>query len=208
MRSSPLFVPTPDGGMRGLVCLAWLVLSCSAASLAAQTDPDPILDITRETHGGFRATATLHIAAPPQSVRAVLTDYERWPDLFAGRFRVVRLQREPHRVVTDLLIKRFPLPGQLRLLCETREHRDGRLVTSLIDGDFTRYVRQWTFTSEPNRLDPHAGGGTRAEMDLSLQLKSWVPDWLLIANLRRELLDHFRILREQAIQQTARGHDQ
>jgi polyketide cyclase/dehydrase/lipid transport protein len=189
---------------RVVICSAAIVMQLAVTMIDGQAVEAPMLDIAEEPSGGFRAKAILHIPASPATVRAVLTDYERWPDLFAGRFRVTRLKRESDRVITDLLIKRFPLPGEMRLLCETRERPDGGLVTSLIEGDFTRYVRQWTLTPEPNSPDPQAFSGTRAEMDLSLQLKSWVPDWLLIANLRGQLLEHFRILREQAIQRTAR----
>lgn len=186
-----------------LICSAAIGVPIAVATTAVLAADPPMLDITEDPSGGFRAKAVLHIPATPEAVRAVLTDYERWPELFAGRFRITRLQRESDRVVTDLVIKRFPLPGEMRLLCETRERPDGGLVTSLIDGDFTRYIRQWSFTAEPNHLDPRASVGTRAEMDLLLELRSWVPDWLLIANLRRQLLEHFRILREQAIQRTA-----
>jgi hypothetical protein len=36
-------------------------------------------------------------------------------------------------------------------------------------------------------------------MDLSLDLRTWVPDWLLVRKLREELLEHFRILDEKAM---------
>jgi hypothetical protein len=176
-----------------LVCVAVTTIGTVAAD-------SPMLDITADPMGGFRATAVLHVPASPEVVRAVLTDYEHWPALFNGRFRVVELRREPERVVTDLMIKRSPLPGELRLFCETREFAGGILVTTGLDGDFTRYVRRWTLTPEPNDRKSGPMTGTRAEMELSLELRTWVPDWLLAANLRRELLEHFRLLQENALE--------
>jgi Polyketide cyclase / dehydrase and lipid transport len=165
------------------------------------TQSNPTLEIVTEPSGGFHAMARFYIAAPPSVVRAVLTEYEAWPALFNGRFRIVRLQREADRVVTDLMIKRSPLPGELRLLCETRETPDGTLITSLLAGDFKRYVRRWTLHTDPEGRTAVPGGrvGTRAVMDLSLELRTIVPDWIVVYNMRRELLDHFRILQEMAV---------
>jgi hypothetical protein len=161
---------------------------------------DPRLEIVTQPSGGFHATATLYIAAPPSAVRAVLTEYEAWPALFNGRFRIIQLQRRVDRVVTDLMIRRSPLPGELRLLCESREMPDGSLITTLLAGDFKRYVRRWTFHADAEgRATPGGRVGTRAVMDLSLELQTILPDWIVVYNMRRELLDHFRILREKAL---------
>jgi hypothetical protein len=177
-----------------------MLLGVALTAIGAVAADAPTLEIAADPSGGFRAKAVLHIPATPEAVLAVLTDYDAWPALFAGRFRITHLQREPGRVVTDLLIKRTPLPGELRLLCETQELPNGVLVTSLMEGDFTRYVRRWKLDPEPNGIEPHMRPGTHAQMDLSLELKTWVPDWIVLANLRRQLLEHFQILRERAIQ--------
>jgi len=164
------------------------------AALAADM-PSTMLEIHDDPAGGKKATATLRIAAPPDAVRAVLSDYERWPDLFDGRFRMAKLERLDGRVVTDLLIKRLPLPGEMRLLCETRELPGGEIVTSLIEGDFKRYYRRWRFVPEMNG----SAVQTRAEMELLVDMDSWVPDWLFATMLRRDLETHFKILRERAL---------
>ncbi len=180
---------------------AMLALCCAlfvSTGVHAADVPATVLEIHDDPAGGKRAVATLRIAAPPDSVRAVLSDYERWPDLFDGRFRIAKLERLDGRVVTDLLIDRSPLPGELRLLCETRELPDGGIVTSLIEGDFRRYRRQWRFVPETNGSAVH----TRAEMELLVDMDSWVPDWLFATMLRRDLETHFKILRERAIAHT------
>ncbi len=176
-----------------------LALCCALsapAGVRAADAPATVLDIHDDPAGGKKAVATLRIAAPPDAVHAVLSDYERWPDLFDGRFRMARVERLDGRVVTDLLIKRLPLPGELRLLCETRELPGGDIVTSLIEGDFKRYRRQWRFVPEMNGGAVH----TRAEMELLVDMDSWVPDWLFATMLRRDLETHFKILRERAIE--------
>ena len=159
--------------------------------------PDTVLRIDDDPAGGKRAVATLRIAAPPHAVRAVLSDYDHWPELFNGRFRMAKLERMTGRVVTDLLITRWPLPGEMRLLCETRELPDGDIVTSLITGNFKRYRRHWRFIPEMSGGAIH----TRAEMDMLVDIDSWVPDWLFGTMLRRDLETHFRILRERAVAQ-------
>jgi polyketide cyclase/dehydrase/lipid transport protein len=173
------------------VCLAGAVGLQAQAADAPATE----LEIHDDPAGGKKAVATLRIAVPPDAVRAVLSDYERWPDLFDGRFRIAKLERLEGRVVTDLLIDRSPLPGKLRLLCETKELPNGEIVTSLLEGNFTRYLRRWRFVPEMRDGAVH----TRAEMELLVAMDSWVPDWLFAAMLRRDLETHFRILRARAL---------
>jgi ribosome-associated toxin RatA of RatAB toxin-antitoxin module len=143
---------------------------------------------------GAHATGVLWLPAPPAAVAEILTDYEHWEELFPGRLRVVSIRREPERVVTDLHIRRFPLPGTLRLLCETHTAKDGSLVTSQLEGDFTEYRREW-------RLAPQARDGrpgTEGRLDLRFSLESWVPNWLLRRTLHQQLAEHFEVLYRRA----------
>ena len=188
-----------------VVCLSAACLAGWPLALLASGPSPPYLEIARDPAGGFHARSILHIPVPPAVVRAVLTDYEQWPELFNGRFRIVRLQRAPERVITELMILRSPLPGELRLLCETRTTPDGGLVTTLLDGDFKRYVRRWRF--EPWQVgddtNVQRARGTEAVMELSLELETVVPDWIVVYNLRRQLLEHFRILHEKSLAKAA-----
>jgi ribosome-associated toxin RatA of RatAB toxin-antitoxin module len=153
------------------------------------------LEIDHEPAGGLQAFATVWIPAPPEAVRAVLNDFEHWPELFGGRIQVVQLDRQPDRVVTTLLIKRTPLPGALRLVCETKDLPNGDIVTNLIAGDFRRYQRRWRLVEESHG----ASLQTRAEMELLVDPKNWAPSWLFAAILRHELTAHFLILKERAL---------
>jgi ribosome-associated toxin RatA of RatAB toxin-antitoxin module len=177
---------------------AGCILLGGAAVLAGEI-PAAVLDIHDDPAGGKRAVATVHIEAPPEAVRAVLNDFARWPELFGGRFQLVKLERQPDRVVTDLRIRSTPLPGTLQLVCETRNLPNGDIVTSLIEGDFRRYRRRWRLIPEANGPAVH----TRAEMELSVDPATWVPGWLFAAMLRRDLMAHFASLRERAVAQTA-----
>lgn len=183
---------------RAVVLMACAALAVPSGARAAE-DPATVLEIHDDPAGGKKAVATLRIPAPPEAVRAVLNDFDRWPELFAGRFQLVKLDRQADRVVTDLRIKSTPLPGMLRLVCETRDLPNGEIVTSLIEGDFRRYVRRWRLVPEPNGTAVH----TRAEMELSVDPDTWAPGWLFAAVLRSDLRTHFTILRERALAQAA-----
>lgn len=184
------------------LCAAWVAgcMLLGGTITLAEDVPAAVLEIHDDPGGGKKAVATVFIQAPPGAVRAVLSDYERWPDLFDGRFRIARLERLDGRVVTDLRIKRVPLPGTMRLVCETRELPDGQIVTSLIEGDFKRYVRRWRFVPQANGNAVH----TRAEMELVVDPEMWTPGWLFAAMLRSDLESHFTILRERAVAQAGR----
>jgi len=161
----------------------------------AAEGPATVLEIRDDPAGGKKAVAMLRIAAHPEAVRAVLNDFMRWPELFAGRFELVKLDRQEGRVVTHLHIKRAPLPGYLKMVCETRDMPNGEIVTSLIEGDFRRYLRRWRLVAEENGAAVH----TRAEMELSVDPDTWTPGWLFATVLRSDLEEHFVILRERAI---------
>jgi len=162
---------------------------------AAADDPAK-LEVRTEPGGGVRAAATLRLQAAPEVVQAVLTDYPRWPSLFGATLRIARIERHEDRVLTDLYIKHALLPGERRLLCESRELPDGGLVTTLVTGDFKRYHRTW-------KLSPDGSGAvTRAEFELLVEVDTWAPDWLMALELRRNLETHFRILKERVAERS------
>ncbi len=170
-------------------------LVLAVGSVAAAAEPPVTLQVRPDPSGGVRATATLLIPAPPQVMQQVLTDYEKWPDLFSTPMSVTRLERHEGGAVTDLFIKHSFLPGGRRLLCDNRELPGGGLVSTLVAGDFKQYVRTWTVALDGSR------GGTRASFDLLVEVETWAPDWLIAFELRRQLERHFRILRERVLAQ-------
>ncbi|TAJ25345.1 MAG: hypothetical protein EPO64_08320 [Nitrospirae bacterium] len=178
----------------------WLVVAAvlpfGAAAWGA-TDPAATLEVSTEPSGGVRATATLLIPAPPPVVQAVLTDYERWPELFSTPMSVTHLERRAGGAVTDLFIKHSFLPGGRRLFCDNQELPEGGLVSTLRGGDFKQYVRTWKVAPDGEH------GGTRASFELLVDVDTWAPDWLVAFELRRQLKQHFRLLLEKILARAA-----
>ena len=96
---------------------------------------------------------------------------------------------------TDIRIIHALLPGERRLLSETRTLPTGGLLTELKGGDFKQYHRLW-------KLTPVDGGAhTKAEFELLVEIDMMVPDWMVVVAMRRDLESHFRIMREKALLQ-------
>ncbi len=174
----------------GAAILLWV------GSIPAGAAEAPLLDVRVVETGGVRATATILLPVEPGIVQRLLTDYRHWPELFEVRMRVVELtELNDGRVLTDIRIDHSLLPGERRLLCESRAVEGGGLVTELKGGDFKQYRRLW-------RLRPLQGGRqTQAEFELTVEIDSLVPDWMVAMAMRRELEAHFRIVRDKAIAQ-------
>lgn len=175
---------------RVMIFLGCLVLGWSGWSHAA----DPVLlDVRAEPTGGIRATASVLFPAPVSVIQAILTDYAHWPELFEGRMRVAYLKFQNGVATTDLRIEHALLPGERRLVTESRILPNGWLVADLKGGDFKRYHRQWELTSV------NGGAETRANFELVFEINSVAPDWLVSIATRRDLESHFRIVKERAI---------
>jgi hypothetical protein len=176
---------------RALIIVS-LVLGWSGWSLA---DEPVVLDVRTDPSGGVRATATIVLPAPVSVIQAILTDYAHWPDLFDGRMRVADLKAQDGVATTDIRIEHALLPGERRLVTESRLLASGELVADLKSGDFTRYHRRWKLTSVDG------GAQTRADFELVFEIDSVAPDWLVSIATRRDLESHFRILKEKALAQ-------
>ena len=177
-------------GARPWVLILLLIPGLSTVPSLANAGEAETLDVQPDPNGGLHATATLHLPVPPAVVQQVLTDYERWGSLFGVSMRLLRVERLPDRVVTDVYLSHPILPGESRLLCESRELPGGGLVTTLIEGDFKRYQRKWILSQDED------GTSTKAQFDLVVEVETWAPDWLIAMELKRQLTKHFGILRE------------
>ena len=160
-----------------------------ATAAPASDGPAEFLDVHTDPAGGVIATARVLFPAGPATVYSVLTDFARWPELFEVRMRVVDLQIRQGVATTDLRIVHALLPGERRLVTESRTTADQSIVTDLVGGDFKRYHRVW-------KLSPaNEGRETSADFELSVAIDSIVPDWLVAMATRRELEAHFRIVK-------------
>ena len=143
--------------------------------------------------GGVKATATILFPVAPAIIQRLLTDYAHWPELFDTRMRIVEIREQDGKVLTDIRIEHALLPGERRLLSESRTLPTGGLLTELTGGDFKQYHRFW-------KLTPVDGGAqTRAEFELLVEIETVVPDWMVAVAMRRELDSHFAIVREKGL---------
>jgi hypothetical protein len=156
------------------------------------------LEVKAEPGGGIRATAHPLFPAKPEVIQALLADYSHWPDLFEVRMRVAELTISEGVATIDLRIEHPLMPGEHRLVTESRSVQNGGLVTDLKGGDFKRYHRVWM-------LEPAgAGNQTRAAFELVIEIESMVPDWLVAIAMRQELEAHFRIVKQKALEHSRR----
>ena len=177
---------------RVMIVVGCLVLGWSGWSRAA----DPVLlDVRTEPTGGMRATAMILFPVEPAIIERLLTDYAHWPELFDVRMRMAQIREQDGKVFTDIRIDHGLLPGERRLLSETRALPTGGLLTELKGGDFKQYRRFWKLISVDG------GAHTKAEFELVVEIDTIVPDWIIAAAMRRDLESHFRIMREKALAQ-------
>lgn len=179
---------------RVMIVVGCLVLGWSARGYAA----DPVLlDVRTETTGGVKASATILFPVGPAIIERLLTNYAHWPELFDVRMRMAEIREQDGKVFTDIRIDHALLPGERRLLSETRTLPTGGLLTELKGGDFKQYRRLW-------KLTPVDGGAhTKAEFELLVEIDTIFPDWVVAAAMKRDLESHFRIIREKALAQQA-----
>ena len=173
----------------GCAAVLFLVMQRSDDALAIESDT---LEVKIESGGGVRATARVLFSAKPEVIQGLLTDYAHWPDLFEVRMRIADVTVENDIVTVDLRIDHALMPGERRLVTESRALPGGRVVTDLKGGDFKRYHRVWL-------LQPSAEGDqTIADFELVVQPDLMVPDWLIAMVTRQELEAHFQIIKHKA----------
>jgi len=170
--------------------LVFLVFPILSPTVTA-AEPD-VLDVKTDPNGGIRATARLVFPAKPDVIQAMLTDYQHWPDLFEMRMKVADVKIRDGVATVDLRIEHALLPGERRLITESRSVAAGEIVTDLVGGDFRRYHRVWKLSAA------NGGSQTVAEFELTVAIDTIVPDWLVALATRRELEQHFRIVKEKA----------
>jgi len=184
------------GGRWLLLCVLSLF---SWTSTLGSDSPQEFLQVKTDPAGGVIATARVLFPAGPEIIHSLLTDFRRWPELFEVRMRLVDLQVRQDVVTTDLRIEHALLPGERRLVTESRATANEGIVTDLVEGDFTRYHRVW-------KLSPaNEGRETYADFELKVAIDSIVPDWLVALATRRELDAHFRIVKEKARARAAKS---
>lgn len=197
MRLSDRRAPASQSLVLWLAVPILLTMSLWEVDARAAADADG-LEVKTESGGGIRATAHPLFPAKPEVIQALLADYAHWPDLFEVQMRVAELNIHEGVATIDLRIDHPVMPGERRLVTESRILPSGGLVTDLKGGDFKRYHRVW-------KLQPAGEGDhTRAEFELIVELDSLVPNWVVAMVTRQELATHFRIVKQKALEHSKR----
>jgi hypothetical protein len=157
-----------------------------------------VLDVRTEPTGGVRATATILFPVKPAIIQRLLTDYAHWPELFDVRMRMVEIREQDGKAFTDIRIDHALLPGERRLMSESKILATGGLLTELKGGDFKQYRRLWQLAPVDD------GAHTKAEFELLVEIDTIVPNWMVAIAMRRELESHFRIVRDKALARAQR----
>lgn len=195
MRSSANYPPDQLAWLARLVFTAGLLVIVCPPTLFAASGVET-LEVKTEAGGGVHATAHLMFPAKPDVIQGLLTDYPHWPELFDVRMRLAELTVHNGVATIDLRLEHALLPGERRLVTESRAVPGGGLVTDLKGGDFKRYHRVWMLRSAGE------GNQTVAEFDLLFELETLVPDWLIAVAVRQELESHFRIVKQKALERS------
>jgi hypothetical protein len=197
MRLSDRRAPASQSLVLWLAVPLLLSMSLWKVDARAAADADG-LEVKTESGGGIRATAHPLFPAKPEVIQALLADYAHWPDLFEVQMRVAELNIHEGVATIDLRIDHPVMPGERRLVTESRILPSGGLVTDLKGGDFKRYHRVW-------KLQPAGEGDlTRADFELIVELDSLVPNWVVAMVTRQELATHFRIVKQKALEHSKR----
>jgi len=181
---------------RAIMLLAGFLCGDPGRSLAAEP---VVLEVHTESTGGVRATATILFPVEPAIIQRLLTDYAHWPELFDTRMRMAEIREQDGTVLTDIRIEHALLPGERRLLSESRTLPSGGLLTELKGGDFDQYRRFWKL------LPVDSGAHTKAEFELLVEIQTVVPDWMVAVAMRRELETHFARVREKGLALATQG---
>lgn len=132
-----------------------LVIACSAST--ARAGDAVSLDVQAQPTGGVKATATVFFPVEPGIIQRLLTDYAHWPDLFEVRMRIAELREQDGKAFTDIRIDHSLLPGERRLMCESRSLPGGGLLTELKGGGFQTISPPMEVESGGGRCS-HQGG--------------------------------------------------
>ncbi|MGE0446395.1 MAG: SRPBCC family protein, partial [Vicinamibacterales bacterium] len=85
--------------MQTLAFLLIVLLGAALPGTAQTAAPGGV--IVHEAQGVYRVTAQFAVAAPPEAVLAVLTDYENIPRFMPDVTRSIVRAREPHRAIVE-----------------------------------------------------------------------------------------------------------
>lgn len=150
-----------------------------AAAAGAQTSPAPDISVT-EAAGLYRVTAAFTVAAPPNAVAAVLTDYERIPEFMPDVKTSQVLERNDAGLVVEqeAAAKFMLFTRRLHLLLDVSEDRGTIRFRDRCGKSFTQYEGAWRLGG--------SGESTTVIYELSANPSFEVPAFVLKRLFKRD----------------------
>jgi ribosome-associated toxin RatA of RatAB toxin-antitoxin module len=178
------------------------VIAVIAAAFAPATADAYRLRIERCSARGdsVEIRANSEIAASPEVVWRVITDYERMSRFVPGVYRARRLRATPEGPLVELVgvgrvmwVNRYVLA-----ILQTRENAPRAVSFRAVGGDF-RFLRgAWT-------IEPMPGGRSRLRCRVEARPKWAIPDLLLAWAARGEFVQRMQALSREAERRAKRG---
>jgi ribosome-associated toxin RatA of RatAB toxin-antitoxin module len=158
-----------------------MTMSASAGVLLAALGPlapNAAITVGKAADGrGVAARLEAVVAAPLDDVQAVVGDFARYPEWFPG---LTRMQLRGAGEIEATF--RFPWPLRTmreRLVVARERSRDRAQVRwAQLDGDFARIEGAWHLRTVDK-------GRTRVVYSAAVQLRRWIPGWLIARAQRR-----------------------
>jgi len=156
--------------------LVWLLVCVQPVLAPAALARLPAVDVSVKRVDGassqlYQVSASGDVAATPEAVWRILTDYGRMAEFVPGLHSTRVLERsanqaivEQHGVANFLFFQR-----KIRLLVQVREQPMSQIDVHLIDGDMAVYNCTWRLVPLPET------GGTRIVYSGALAPKFYVP---------------------------------
>ena len=173
--------------MRAFFLLA-LAAAVAPATAAAAPQATPVVSV-RSVDGVYTVEARFDVAAPPETVREVLTDYAGIPRFMPDVRKSVVRERKGTRVIVEqeARSKVLMFSKTVHLLLEVYEGADVLTFRDTCRESFSLYAGAWTFM--PDR------GGTAVTYTLTAKPAFAVPPFIikrLLDSNARDTIDAIR----------------
>ena len=173
--------------MRALLVLA-LAAAVAPATAAAAGQAPPVVSV-RAIDGVYTGEARFDIAAPPETVREVLTDYAGIPRFMPDVRKSVVRERKGSRVIVEqeATSKVLMFSKTVHLLLEVHEGPDVLTFRDTCRKSFSLYAGAWTFMPD--------GAGTSVTYTLTAKPAFSVPPFMikrLLDSNARDTIDAIR----------------
>lgn len=155
------------------------IVHASPAATGARPSPAPEIAVT-EAAGIYRVTAAFTVVAPPDTVAAVLTDYERIPEFMPDVKTSQVLERNDSGLVVEqeAAAKFLMFNKRIHLVLEVSEDRHTITFRDRCGKSFAQYEGAWRLSG--------SGAATTVVYELAAKPSFDVPAFVLKRLLKRD----------------------